>query len=103
MMANVVAKYIARRDTWGVLNLLQSLWSAVREIEWLAGIRPTSPTLRDRPDFAPPISPEEQLAALRGLIGEIENLMEDVPDLRAAIAPNVADQTGLYLALVEGR
>jgi len=103
MMANVVAKYIARRDTWGVLNLLQSLWLAVREIEWFAGIRPTSPALRERPDFAPPMSPEEQLAALRGLIAEMESLMEAIPELRAAVEPAVPEQTHLFLGLVESR
>jgi predicted nucleotidyltransferase len=103
MMVTVVAKYIARRDTWGVLNLLSALWSTIKEIEQIAGMSKTTPTYRDRPAFEPPVSPAAQLAALRSLVAELNRLMQQVPALSAQIGPDVSRQVGLYVSLVEAQ
>jgi hypothetical protein len=101
MMTTVVAKYIARRAAWDVLNLLSMVSSALHEVEWLVGVRPTFRGFRDHPDFAPPIAPAEQLAALRGLIAKMSNLMTREPSLRDAVSEETVRQIALYCALVE--
>jgi hypothetical protein len=103
MMVTVVAKYIARRDNWAVLSLLSSLWTALREVEWLTGRRSKQVTYRDRPDFASPVTTKAQLAALRRLMADMEALMQDVPALLVGIVPDLTEQVGQFVALVEAQ
>src|SRR5947207_15925272 len=85
MMVTVVAKYIARRDAWEVINLLGFLSSVLHEVEWLVGSRAAPPSHKDHPNFSPLLTPSEQMAAVRGLIAEMSDLAATTSALRDAV------------------
>jgi hypothetical protein len=101
MMVTIVGKYIARRESWEVLGLLRFVWAVVARVEWLVGERDAQPDYRDTPPFQPPVSPGEQLAALRGLVDEMLALESRVPALREALDSATSEQALALLATVE--
>jgi predicted nucleotidyltransferase len=100
MMSTIVAKNIARRRSWEVLNLLSFLWSVTARIEWLVGERTSCPTYRDTPSFPAPAEAVEQLAALRGLVAGMEGLTERTPPLHGAVSSDTVTQVTLYLNMI---
>lgn len=101
MMSTIVAKNIARRRSWEVLNLLSFLWSVTAQIEWLVGERTSCPTYRDTPSFPAPAEAVEQLAALRGLVAGMEVLTERTPVLHDAVSSDTISEVKLYLNMIE--
>jgi predicted nucleotidyltransferase len=103
MMTTIVAKYIARHDSWEVLRLLASVSHTVAEIEWLVGRRSTPPGHRHQPDFAPPIDLSGQLSMLRALMARMGDLSVTVPALAAAITQQTVEQAYRFCLLVESQ
>jgi hypothetical protein len=101
MMVTIVAKYIARRDAWDVINLLRFLSSVLYEVEWLVGSHAAPPIYKDHPDFSPPLTPSEQVAALRGLMAKMSGLAAASPILRDAVTNQTLQQVSAFCALVE--
>ncbi len=101
MMSAIVAKYIARNDTWEVIGLLSFLASVLREVEWLAGKRTAPAGYHDHPDFAPPTDSSAQFASLRTLIEEMKSLMREAPALSGSIAQDIDAQIDLFLSFIE--
>ncbi len=101
MMTTVIAKYIARRHSWQVINLLSFVWSVTSQISWLTGERTTPPTYSDSPPFPAPTTPHEQLAILRDLTIAMEAQMVRIPTLQEAVSPESISQVNLYLDTVE--
>jgi predicted nucleotidyltransferase len=101
MMSTIVGKNIARRRSWEVLNLLSFLWSVTARIDWLLRERTTCPTYRDTPPFPASAEAVDQLAALRGLIADMEGLTERTPALHGAVSSDTVSQVMLYLNTIE--
>jgi hypothetical protein len=101
MMVTIIAKYIARRQSWQVINLLSFLWSVTAQISWLAGERTTPTTYADTPPFPVSTTPHEQLTILRDLTTAVEGLMARNPALREAVSYESIGQVKLYLDTVE--
>lgn len=100
MMSTILGKYIARHS-WEVTNMLSFVWSVAAHIEWLVGERAAAPVYRDAPPFPVPVGPQEQLAALRGLIADMEALVARIPALSDAASSDTVQQVHLYLDTVE--
>jgi hypothetical protein len=101
MMTTIVAKYIARHQSWQVLNLLSFIWSVTSHISWLTGERTTPATYSDTPPFPVPTTSHDQLAVLRDLTIAVEGLMARNPSLREAVSYESITQVKLYLDTVE--
>jgi hypothetical protein len=101
MMCTVCCKYIARRDSWRVLEVLRFQWSILQRIRFYVDERPDPPSYRDQPDFAPPVAFAEQLAALRGLIQQLEGLVSHYPFLATQYRPATPNQIAAFLHTVE--
>jgi Nucleotidyltransferase domain len=100
-MSDVAAKKIARRDAWGALSLLSLLARTLSEIKWLVTL--TGP----RPDFSafpgPPPCPEpaSQMALLREMASEMEEIMPRVVALGGHVPWEAVTQTYRFFGLVE--
>ncbi len=74
VMANIAAKTIARRHPWGAIGVLRMLEGILRKVRWLTGARPDHPGYSPELPASPPVQPLEQLAILRRLAGDMEQL-----------------------------
>lgn len=101
MMAAVVAKNIVRGQSWEVVGLLRFVWSTVEQIKWLVGNREAPPTYRDAPPFDVPVGAAAQLAALRALMAEMEELMKRVTGLADRIEADTLVHLALFLRNIE--
>jgi predicted nucleotidyltransferase len=101
MMVPIVAKYIARRRTWDVLELLQMVERTVDEVAWLVDGSANRTELSARSEIAPLSRPREQLALLRQLAGEIESVTLCEEALQGAVSKEALSEVYLLLDQVE--
>ena len=101
MMLPVVAKYIARRRAWGVVNLLNMLRYTLVDVAELTGQRADVP-YDPAGDSVPPAQPAEQLAALRSMARYMEGLMARTEDIRDAVSPEAIRQIEAAMDLAAG-
>lgn len=100
-MAAIAAKKIARGQPWAALALLSLV------ARTLDGVRTTiagddgQADYEDRRATAPPMTPAEQLAALRALAREMESLTPQVLALGADVPADVAPQVHRFFDLAE--
>lgn len=102
VMANIAAKNIARGLTWTVIGQLDLLRRQLWEAEWLLGLRADHHLWKDSARrAAPPLHPAAQLALLRTICAEMENLQPLVAGTRAAVSPDTITAIHTFFALVE--
>lgn len=85
MMVPVTAKYIARRQPWTALNLLNMLRYVVDEVDWVSGRSDELPLYDNKNSAPPPVKPAEQLAYLRELAEGMERAMGEEEGLEDAV------------------
>jgi predicted nucleotidyltransferase len=101
VMAAIVAKAIARRKAWKVLQLLTLTWFGLEQVRWLVGERSAPPSYPDHPDDDPPVTTSQQLAVLQVMQNDMLELMKRTPALGDAVTSQVVEQVCKLCALVE--
>jgi predicted nucleotidyltransferase len=101
VMSAIVAKTIARRNIWKVLQLLIPTRTALEQVRWLIGERSEPPTYREMPTFNPPQTSADHLGELGGLLEEMSRLVAKTPALRNAVDPAAIEQVRELCSTVE--
>lgn len=99
MMVPVVARYIARRRLWGVVNLLNMLRYTLEEIAELTEQGDISPLHATTSTLPPPAQPADQLATLQDMAREMERLMVNVPSLHDVVSAHAREQIRHHIQL----
>ena len=92
VMSAIVAKSIARQNTWKVIQLLIPTANVLEQVRWLLRERSEPPTYREVPTFDVPWAAADQLRALRRLLDELSRLVEKEPALHDAIDSEAIEQ-----------
>jgi hypothetical protein len=95
MMIGITAKKIARRQSWAALRLIEMTRLAVEEVRWHLDKRIDPPDHRESTHWSdmPPVTPADQLANLRQMADQMDELMVDQNEISGSIR--------MLLALVE--
>ena len=101
MMVAITAKSVARRDSWKVLRLMTLTWSGLQQVRWFVGELAAPPDYSDQPDFAPPLTEADQVAALRVMAAKMAELASKHHEIGTSLSSDIAQQTELLLSLVE--
>lgn len=101
-MCTVVAKYIARRQLYETLNLLNIAGDALNKTQWLLGTG-TRMSYRDNAwdPASPPFEPAEQLALLRRVAHEMEALHSEIEAAGGSVPHEAIQYVGDLLALAQ--
>jgi len=99
MMVPVVARYIARRRLWGVVNLLNMLRYTLEDIAKLTEQGDISPLHATSSTLPPPARPADQLATLQDMAREMERLVANVPSLHEVVSHHARYQIRHHIQL----
>ncbi len=100
-MSIVTAKRIARRQSWSALTMLGMLTYTIEEIKWLVNLREEQPNYKDTRTEVPPAKPEEQMAMLREMAGEMNMLTYNIKELSETVSPEAIRQVYSFFDSVE--
>lgn len=102
VMANITAKNIARGLTWAVIGQLDLLRRQLWEAEWLLCLRADHHLWKDSDRrAAPPLHPAAQLALLRTVCAEMENLQPLLAGTAAAVSSETIAAVRAFFSLVD--
>jgi predicted nucleotidyltransferase len=101
MMVPIVAKYIARRRAWDVLELMQMVGRTVDEVKELVGTATNGTGTNVRSELLPLSQPMEQLALLRQLAAEMEALMSGDEALMGVVSTEGVGEIRSLLGEIE--
>jgi hypothetical protein len=102
VMANITAKNIARGLRWSAIGQIDMLRRQLWEAEWLLGLRADHHLWRDSARrAAPPLDPVTQLALLRTICVEMENLQPLLVGAEAAVSSEAIAAIRDFFALVD--
>ncbi len=99
VMANIAAKNIARRKSWGSIGTLSMLEGGKQRVRWLVGDRLEHPGFGPERGTLPPVQPLEQMALLRQLTEEMTQLNPQIERAGGTVPFNAIPQIHRFLKL----